>query len=153
MGRRGPKSKPVELQLAAGTYRADRHGTVTVRPEVPDAPEWLDEAGCGEWKRLVEDLAELGVLCQIDQTALGMCCMAFSDWLSARAAVAESGWTATTEKGSVYQHPNVGIMNKASERWLRLARELGLTPSARCGMHKLEGSKPDGQQVRTRKRA
>ena len=41
---------------------------------------------------------------------------------------------ATTDKGNVIQHPAVGVRNKAWERVVKLARQFGMTPSARAGM-------------------
>ena len=133
MGRRGPKAKPTELRVADGTYRSDRHGEVVAKPGRPDRPKWVEGAAAAEWDRVAGELTAMGLLAEVDQTVLGMCCLAFADWLVARG------------EGAVMR------MERAAAQWLRLARELGLTPSARCGMHKLGNQKPSGQ-VERRKR-
>jgi P27 family predicted phage terminase small subunit len=151
VGRRGPKSIPIEAHRARKTYRADRHGDCEISPAVPVRPKWLSAAARAEWKRLVEELVAAGIVGKIDATVLALCCQRFADYLELRDQVAATGSIAVAESGAPYQHPLVGMMHKALDQWLRLAQQLGLTPSARCGM-KIE-KRESGPAVPVRKRA
>lgn len=44
------------------------------------------------------------------------------------------GFTITTDKGNVIQHPAVGIANSALQNMLKIGREFGLSPSSRTAL-------------------
>lgn len=148
MGKRGPKPTPKAVKRRRGTYRGDRDGgTPEPEREKPRRPTWLgDEAG-KLWPAIAAELDAMGVLARVDQTTLALLCQALADYLAARAVVDEAAaegevrFCATTDKGNIIQHPAVGVMNKSWERVVKLAREFGMTPSARAGL-KVEDKKP-----------
>lgn len=134
MGDRGPKKKAKATKQAEGTYRADRDDGPDFKVEIPDAPDWLCESAKAEWNRITPILLAHGVISQADQTVLGFYCQAVGDFLTAREALKQTGRIFLTNSGYPQQHPNVGVMNKARDAAVKIAREFGLTPSSRCGL-------------------
>ena len=76
-GRRGPVSKPVELQLLEGG-RGHRPVDVTglFRPEaqVPGMPKGLDPGARKIWRALSVELDRYNLLSKVDQAAFAMLC-------------------------------------------------------------------------------
>ena len=127
--------------------RGSRHmGNRTAEPKpsngAPVAPEWLSENAKIAWSQHADELVGLGLLTLVDDFSYALLCQAYADYVEAVELVRENGLIATSDKGSVYQHPAVGIMNKAAERLMKACREFGLTPSARSGMNV---APPDGK--------
>ena len=122
------------LKLRGSTLVKGRQGEPTPEAKAPRAPAWLDAEAQREWRYVVPRLVALGVLTEIDRTALAMYCQMFSDYLSAHKMAAEHGLTTMTDKGNVVQHPAVCIARKNWECALKAAREFGLTPSSRTGI-------------------
>lgn len=94
-------------------------------------------------------LREMGVLTKADGLALALLCEPLVRYIEARDLVEAEAkgpdkikFIATTDKGTVYQHPLVGVMNKAWEQAAKMAREFGLTPSSRSGLHATPPKKP-----------
>lgn len=48
-------------------------------PGIPAMPNGLDKDARTEWRRLVRDLSQRGILCPADATLLHMTCQAYSD--------------------------------------------------------------------------
>ena len=95
----------------------------------PRCPARLKGVARAEWKRII-------ALYQaeerfIDTTILTLHCEAFADYVAAREVVTAEGITSTTDKGNVIQHPAVGVMNRAWERTIKTAKEIGLTAAGR----------------------
>ena len=61
-----------------------------------------------------------------------------------KAKLSENGGSLTfeTEKGYQQQIPEVGIVNQARLNLVKLAREFGLTPSARAGISMADSEEP-----------
>lgn len=147
MGKRGPRPTPTPILKARGSWRAKkRAGETPAAPGAPTAPAWLEDEARETWERLVDELLPLGVVTALDQTALAILCQAVLDYVGARKIVREEGITLVSVKGAIYQHPVVGIANRAWERVLRACKEFGLTPAARAGL-KIEKpeTKDDGK--------
>ena len=124
MGKRGPTPTPSETLKRQGRYRPDRR---KCEPEAPAA------------NARKPTLIDAKLLTVLDTVALGLLCDALAEYLEAGEiveAAAKDGvkFIATTDKGNVIQHPAVGVRNKAWERVVKLARQFGMTPSARAGM-------------------
>ena len=133
--KRGPKPVPKAAKRRRGTFRADRDGgTPEPKSEKPRRPAWLGKEASRHWTAIAAELEGMGVLARADQVALALLCQALADYLAARQEVAEQGMTFLTESGYVTQHPAVGMMNRAWERVVKLAREFGMTPSSRAGL-------------------
>lgn len=133
MGRRGPPPKPTATKVLQGTFRKDRAPAHEPKPKatLPACPQWLTPAARKEWRRVAKELAALGLLSELDRTALAMYCQALAEYLEAKAIVGDEGITTLTDKGNVIQHPAVGVRNNAWQRVLKAAAEFGMSPSSR----------------------
>lgn len=143
MGARGPTKKPTELKIIQGNPgRKPLNNDVKFETdkEVPKALAHLDTVAKKEWKRLAPMIYDKGMLTKADLAAFGAYCAAYSMWYNAekdlKAKLSENGGSLTfeTEKGYQQQIPEVGIVNQARLNLVKLAREFGLTPSARAGI-------------------
>lgn len=80
------RPKPTALKKLAGNpgnYPLnDAEPTPTVG--VPEMPKGLRRAAQREWKRIVSELLQLGVLTVVDGKALAMYCDAYADWQEAQ---------------------------------------------------------------------
>jgi P27 family predicted phage terminase small subunit len=76
-------------------------------------------------------LHEAGLLTQIDRAALAIYCQAWERWVRAEAQVARHGEVVKTIAGNVMQNPYLSIANRSMKQMRDMARELGMTPSAR----------------------
>lgn len=145
MGRRGPKKTPAEVKKARGTFRADRDAGVEINGKEPPMPEWLDADAQELWRELAPQLVRENLLTPIDGTVFAVLCETYAtyrrcgEWLDgdvnnmfARSITIDKG--GCEHEGSVYQHPIVSIWHKARGDLVRIAREFGMTPSARSGM-------------------
>jgi len=138
VGRRGPKPKPSALKIAQGNPGKRRLNDAEPRPAVsaPTPPEWLAGEALDEWRRIVPELVHLGVIGTIDLSVLLACCEAWA-WYrqTARIAAKSPRFVTPAGGGAPYTAPIVNQLRDARADWLKLARELGLTPSARTGLH------------------
>lgn len=135
MGKRGPKAKPAAIKIANGTYRKDRDGGLDLPADTPDMPDWIDERVADIWEALVLELSKTnGLLASIDKFAMGRYCENWLMYQDAKALIESGGIVAYTDSGNVYQHPAVGIKNKADERLCRFEAKYGMTPSDRVGL-------------------
>lgn len=151
MGLRGPKKTPEAVKIANGTFRRDRDSALAMPAADHTPPGWLSEGSRAVWANVVKDLSAVdGLLCTVDSFALARYCDDWVEYWAAVALVEEEGMVAFSEKGGAYQHPAVGIKNKAAERMARFEARFGMTPSDRCGL-KTTPAKPQG--VRSRARA
>ena len=96
-----------------------------------ESPAWVPN-GAGEFWRVVgQKLIDDGPLdCDRDMTAFSMMVRALADYTAALDIVDREGYTCKSESGGLYQHPCVGIANKAREAYLKIAREFGLVGPA-----------------------
>jgi P27 family predicted phage terminase small subunit len=150
---RGRKPKPSGLKVVAGTDRADRRNEDEPKPEVtrPKAPAHLSKPAKAEWRRVVDQLFNLGIMSDLDVAALGAYCAAYGRWVDAEKALAKmaerdpatKGIMIKTTAGNAIQNPLVGASNKAAADMVRYAAEFGMTPSARA---RLSGGGDDGKK-------
>lgn len=135
MGKRGPKPTPTKVLKLRGSNRVNRRKGEPEPPEaVPELPAWA--AGCAAevWAELLAELGAVGVTTSADGTTTAMLAEALGQYLEARREYEQDGPTVTAESGALYQHPAVGRANKAFERFVKLARDFGLTPASRVGL-------------------
>ena len=78
-----------------------------------------------------QKLYAMGLLSEIDGSALAAYCQAFSRWAEAEIGLRVTGLTALTKEGNEYQHPLVGVANKAMLIMHKFLVEFGMTPSCR----------------------
>lgn len=139
MGRRGPKPLPTAVRLARGTYRPDR--AAANEPLVygkPKAPAWLksNPDAAKEFRRLVKELAAMGVVGSVDANALARYCVLWVRWRQAEEMIKRAGDTFVIKDSdgkvkTVMPSPHVAIARQLSEQLGRLEGEFGMTPSSR----------------------
>ncbi len=95
-----------------------------------ESPAWVSARG-KFWKSIGQQLIDEDKLDpDLDMTAFSMMARCLSDYEAALKIIDAEGYTCKSESGGLYQHPCVGIANKAREAYLRIAREFGLVGPA-----------------------
>lgn len=134
-GVRGRLPKPDALKEAQGTLKKSRVNHSQAKFAIPDnnpkPPATLNLYGKRLWKELLPKLMQTGLYTEGDYQAFELLCMAYGDMISARKELQKTGTVVVTEKGTVYQHPNVGIANQAWTRVKLMLGQFGLTPAER----------------------
>lgn len=139
---------PVSVQLAKGNpnrltkYEIEKRKEAeeSLKPKMDDIqiPKWLDTVGKNEWKRVSKELEELNLLTNVDTTALGMYCDAYSKYQLATKKINKEGmfieYTNKAGATNVIEHPAVKAQVKYAELIKKMCNEFGLTPGARAKM-------------------
>lgn len=76
-------------------------------------------------------LDRIGVLTEIDGTALAIYCQAYSTWVEATERIKKTGMIVKAPSGYPIQNPYLAIANKAIDQMKSLLAEFGMTPSSR----------------------
>lgn len=101
------------------------------------APIWMNDQAKKEWRRVIKlIIEEEKELEEKDFKTLETYCVNYAKWLKCEEILDKKGLTFETPNGYVQQRPEVSIGNKAQERLLAAAKELGLTPAARARMNR-----------------
>ena len=143
MGARGPKPLSARVLKARGSWRAKArereellaansdHGEgVSETSEFIESPDWLPN-GHDFWKSVGQRLIDDGKLdSELDMMAFSMLARSLSDYEAALKILDAEGYICTSEAGAKYQHPCVGIANKARDAYLKIAKEFGLVGPA-----------------------
>ena len=129
----GRKPKPTALKELEGNPGKRKLNRSEPKPDkgMPPCPAWLLLEAKKEWKRLAENLSQLGVLTQIDMAAFAAYCQSYARWKEAQEHINSEGSVFETDKGYQQQTPWVGIANTNQKLMLQAAAEFGLTPSSR----------------------
>ena len=109
MGERGPLPKPYARR------RNRRHSSgkfVTIAR--PSMPRDLPAEAQAEWRRVVPELEEIGLLAKVDRAVLVRYCTAWADWVelqrlllqSARSSKAPAATSSATRSGSCGTTPS-----------------------------------------------
>jgi len=138
MGKRGPRASKATRLARGSAYRpkgAEREMAVPEPgPRVP--PRWLDAEARRVWDDLSERLDRMAVLGLGDYYALAVFCDTWSRWRKARAFIEQHGEShlvrdrAGNVKG-VRFYPHVRYADRLAGELVRMARELGITPTSR----------------------
>lgn len=133
MGRRGPQPQPTNLRVLNGnpSKRPLPQNEPKPKPIAPKCPQWLDKDAKTEWKRVATELEKLGLLTQIDRTAMAAYCQSYSRWKEAEMALSKHGTVFKTPNGYIQQLPQVAIANKYAKMMKEFSQEFGLTPASR----------------------
>lgn len=125
------------------SWRGDRRKEhePAVRVEKPEKPAFLKDDG-GWWEVLTEQLYRMGVIAASDALALALLVDSLMRYLEARDVVKREGTTIATDRG-VARHPAMAVMSGAWQQVHCMAREFGLTPSARANLHAMPVEKAD----------
>lgn len=132
-------------RLRGTNRRPDQEPGVEFEPASIDelaAPGWLSPEARAEWERIVPALAEEvpELVTKFDTPAFGLMLEHFTIARAARRALRKGRGTIVLAKdperaGTQRKHPAWQVFREASASFLTLAREFGLTPSSRAGLH------------------
>lgn len=101
------------------------------------APTWINDTAKKEWRRVVKLIIEENKEIEDkDLKTLETYCVNYAKWQKCEALLDSEGFIFETPNGYIQQRPEVAIANKAQERMLAAAKELGLTPASRSRMNK-----------------
>jgi len=109
------------------------------KPGDPEMPEGLSAAAGAEWRSIVPELRQLGVLTKIDGKALAAYCHAFARWMEAEVEIRRLGivvmepiFNGEQFLGCKYKkNPAVTISETAQKIMKAFLVEFGMTPSSR----------------------
>ena len=111
---------------------------LATKPISVRCPGWLDEIGKKEWRRLVREAREIGLLGNLDVGALAICCDCYSKYVTATSKINETTLVGvhTNRAGekNLVVNPFVRVAQGYADRYRQYCVELGLTPSSRLKM-------------------
>lgn len=149
MGLRGPRPEPTAMKLLKGTFRGDRAAKnewkpdpLTVDEAIAAMPKGLPGPARAVWKQLAPQLAGASLLARADMPAFLALCLAYARAVQAEQETIRDGFTITTDKGFMLQHPAVAIARTSWTQFRQYAQEFGLTPSARSRVEAVPPAKP-----------
>ena len=130
---RGRKPLPSNVVRLRGNPGKRRLNDAEPRPaaRVPPCPACLGDEARKEWQRLAKELGELGLLTRLDRGLLAAYCQAHALWVEAVSSIERYGTMIKSPNGFPMQSPSVAVANKQVEIMVRIAAELGMTPSSR----------------------
>lgn len=148
---KGDTSSMVPAAAIAGGTPPQAGGTRPVTPARgtrPAPPEWLSEAGRGEWEEVVPLLEGLGFLDAADVGMLALYCETYAHWKALNeqlhttethvvhcrecyAVVETSSYLVSGARGNLVKTPVWQMWQQAGASLERLSKVLGLTPEAR----------------------
>ena len=129
-GNAGRKPKPPGLRLLEGNREHRPIADVPrPRPIRPSAPRWMDPIAKKEWRGISRKLHRLGILTEIDLTALEAYCVCYSKWRQAEEKAKIE--VVETDSGYKAQDPYVGMALKYLKELRSYQLEFGMTPSSR----------------------
>jgi P27 family predicted phage terminase small subunit len=142
MGKRGPPPLPTAVKKLRGTHRKDRAAPHELAPPpgVPVCPKRLDKLAREEWDRIVPQLAELGVLTELDGSALETYCFHWSQAvkyrrLAGKQPMVKTPWGPKPNPAGAEARKHDDIVKQYQDRF-------GLSPSARSRVNVPEKKKP-----------
>ena len=94
------------------------------------APEWMEGEALAKWNDLAPELQRSMGAALLDSDTLAAYCYAWATFVRLR----DAGDTVMSDKGAIYQNPEVGIRNKSLEQMRKFGSVLGLSPSDRVGL-------------------
>lgn len=132
MGRGRPR-KPTALKVLEGNpgKRPLNVREPKPKPLVPKCPKWLEPLAKKEWKRIVPELENLGLITCVDGAALEAYCQSYARWVQAEQFISKHGTMFKTPSGYVQQVPQVAISQKYMAICKSFLTEFGLSPASR----------------------
>jgi P27 family predicted phage terminase small subunit len=151
----GRKAKPIAAIEAEGNKsrltkdEIDRRKEGELKPDSDSIvrPPWLTGEGRKEWERIADELKELGLLTNIDQGSLAICCDAYGKYVAATRQIKNKDLLIehvnAAGKSNKVSNPIINIAVKYADLYKKYMTEFGLSPSARA---RLLAPKPGGDE-------
>lgn len=133
MGAPGRKPKPTHMKVLAGNpgKRPLNEREPKPKAKIPRVPAHLQGEARREWRRMAKKLFALGLLTEIDGTALALYCQAWARWVEAEEEVRKLGAIVKSPNGYPIQNPYLSVANRAMRDLRAMLVEFGMTPSSR----------------------
>lgn len=152
----GRHPKPTAIKQLEGNIHKERLNPNEPKPSVsiPTCPSHLSSPARREWKRIIKELANLGLITNLDRACLAAYCQAYGRWYAAEKKLNNIEKALyKTHNNNVIISPMLSIANRAMEQMHRLATEFGFTPSSRTRVSTIEseGDDPLDKLLSTRK--
>lgn len=127
---KGRKPKPPELRIIEGN-RGHRPipETPKTKPAHPPTPHWLSAAAKKEWRKIVPELYQIGLLKIVDVKGMEAYCTCYAKWREVSEKTKIGVMTAAS--GYVYANPLINVELKYAKEMRGWMAELGLTPASR----------------------
>lgn len=135
MAKPGPRPIPTKLKKLTGNPGKrplpKNEPVPNQATRLPPAPAHLTDMGKKEWQRAGKLLHNLGLLTDIDLTALAGYCSTYAQWVDAQEHINKHGVLIKAPSGYPVQSPYLGIANRAMVEMRKWLVEFGMTPSSR----------------------
>jgi len=143
---KGRIPRPTKIKILEGERNKNRINKHEPKPHHgrPTCPAPLSSAAKVEWKRIVPQLEEMGLISKIDRTELALYCQAYARWKKAEAVINEKGELYKTQSGNVITSPMLWVANKAMEQCHKFLTEFGMTPASRGRISVARPGEDDG---------
>jgi P27 family predicted phage terminase small subunit len=139
---RGRKPTPTHLKLLEGNpgKRAINHLEPVPEGDLFDAPEWLSDAQKQGWAYVIAN-APAGLLKRLDRSMLTLWVVAEERHRDAAEQVSKHG-SIVRARGSnePVQNPYLAVMNRQAALMVKVASDLGFSPSSRTRIQVGEGA-------------
>jgi P27 family predicted phage terminase small subunit len=145
MGRRGPPPAPTKLKLLRGETRPSRVNYAEPEPlrHLPEQPTDLIAGAAVVWGHVLSELGHTGTLTGADRDLLRVYVETVVRYEEASVLLATSGpLIVGARRGDVVRNPLTSIVRDLGTQLVVLARELGLSPSARSGIRAPSDAEP-----------
>jgi P27 family predicted phage terminase small subunit len=140
---RGRKPKSNVLRILQGNPRQKRLApNPQPKATLPKCLRHLHGEAREAWKKLAPKLFALGLLTELDVTALSALCVTWALWHEAEQKLASEGLVVTGPRGP-RPSPWIAIASRAARDMQALAAEFGLSPLSRQRIHVVPPAPPD----------
>ena len=140
---------PTKLKILTGNRGGRPLNDKEPEPEnkIPVKPRILQGIAKTEWHRITKLLHGLGLLTEIDRTALAAYCQAYERWVKAERKIRKDGMVVTSDNGFPCISPYISISNKALENMKKFLTEFGMTPASRTRVKVEKPKKEEGFDI------
>ena len=148
MGKRGPPKTPTRILEMKGSWRAKLNPNEPEPKVLTDEdgiPEMLDPSARKFWKFISRQLFANQVLTEADESMVCLLVESFAEYEELKERCKTEKRTLFTEKHWPAANPIFAEKNKAYDRYVKTAKEFGLSPASRAGVQKATG-KPKGKK-------
>ncbi len=162
MGKGGPSKTPKEVLKMTGGWRGEYRGD---EPKAESAnssmrcPARIKGEARRVWRRIVKQMAIMGILTYADENLLALYCRTWARWDRADTFVEENGegWPVMKDGKvvSVHKYPQTVVATQLLASLVSMGDRLGLSPGARAslaieGKGKVQGESPEKAAFFTR---
>lgn len=133
-----PKTPQKIVDILGNPGKRKRRNEPSPPEAIPPMPRFLGKIARKEWRRIVPELSDCGLLTSLDMAALSAYCSCYEHWVEAAKKVQELGPVITTPNGLTQTSPYVTQRNQALQLMKKFMVDLGLSPAARTRVTVIE---------------